>query len=374
MESRVYSCTLLSLASPHSFVSTREKGSVVPEDFYYRIRPQVSVITHSPDEVELRHGVWNPISCTFADEQHSGQLARLIARLDGSASALRIAAEERVSREQIERLIDDLLNYGLVEKQPSTALDYYLMAATQWRAAEGLDPNQRVLILADEPLQRPIEDGLVAMLGDRVDLVSPDEPAIGVLDSPDTSWLNDGLATEEHLAMFEGWRGAVLVAASATINPVRTSVLNRACLHHGIRWVQAALDGPFVFVGPSILPGESACFECLEKRVFMNLREGANYQKYKSAIVAGQIRLGTSPMLAPLASLLSAHLVIEVLNFVLTGTTFTVGKMLVIHVPTMEVSFPDVLRMPGCSACGAVPERDGHALYFDPPLEPAVTE
>ena len=344
------------------------------KESHFRIRPHISVIAHCPDEVELRQGVWNPVSMTFTDEQRSGQLARLIARLDGSAPVSRIAAEEKVPSEQVERLVDDLLNYGLVEKGPSTALDQYLATATQWRFSEGVDPKQRVLILADETLQRPVRDGLAAILGEqRVDVVGNDQPMVGILDSPDTSWLNDGLASEERLAEFESWRGAVLVAASTRINPARSIVLNRACLRHGIPWIQATLDGPFVFVGPSFLPGESSCYECLETRVLMNLREGANYQRYKSAIVAAQVEFGAPPMLEPFASLLSAHLVIETLNLVLTGSTCTVGKMLAIHLPTMEMSFPEVLRIPGCSGCGAVPERDTHALYFDPPVESAMT-
>ena len=33
-----------------------------------RIKRQYSIVAHSPDVVELRHGVWNPISHTLTDE------------------------------------------------------------------------------------------------------------------------------------------------------------------------------------------------------------------------------------------------------------------------------------------------------------------
>ncbi len=82
------------------------------------------------------------------------------------------------------------------------------------------------------------------------------------------------------------------------------------------------------------------------------------------------MRLGAPPLLAPLAGLLTSHLALETLNLVLTGSTFTVGRMLAIHLPTMEISLPDVLRVPGCPGCGSVPERDGEVLYFDADLEP----
>jgi hypothetical protein len=55
----------------------------------------------------------------------------------------------------------------------------------------------------------------------------------------------------------------------------------------------------------------------------------------------------------------------EALNFALAGTSFTVGKVLCVYLPTMEFTYNEVLRVPGCTACGSAPERDDRELYFD---------
>ena len=43
-----------------------------------RIRRHFSVIGHSDDVVEVRHGVWNPVSHTLRDDSGSGSLFRIV--------------------------------------------------------------------------------------------------------------------------------------------------------------------------------------------------------------------------------------------------------------------------------------------------------
>ena len=346
----------------------------MPDDASLRLRPHLSVIVHGPDDVELRSGVWNPVSFTLRDKASEGTLARLVTQLDGSLSPARLAAAEGVPREQVERLVDRLLELDLVERSPSTALDTYLAAVAPWRVDDTVKPDQPVLLVGDRTLAAELHSMLADVLVDRSVTVVPDgDPAMAVLDDPDTSWLADGLLTEERLAVFEPWRGSLVVAPFRVVDPIRYTVLNRACLRHGIRWLHGGFDGPFLFAGPTVVPGESACYECLETRVFLNLREGANYQRYKRALAEASVRLGAPPLLAPLGGLLAAHLALETLNLLLTGWTFTVGRMLAVHLPTMELSFPDVLRVPGCGGCGSVAERDGEVLYYDLPLQPETS-
>jgi bacteriocin biosynthesis cyclodehydratase domain-containing protein len=345
----------------------------VSDNVHLRLRPHASVIVHGPDDIELRHGIWNPVSYTISDGAREGMLARLVTRLDGSLSPAELAAAEGVPREQVERLLDRLLELDLLESRPSSALDAYLGTAAPWRADDTVKPGQRVLLIGDQALVEPVATHLRAVLTDNpVEVAAPGDPALAVLDDPDTSWLTDGLACEERFGAFEPWQGSVLVAPNRTVDPNRLTVLNRACLRNGIRWLHAAMDGPFVFVGPAFLPGESPCYECLETRIFLNLRDGANYQRYKQALAAAQVRLGAPPLLAPVGGVLASHLALETLNLLLTGWTFTVGRMLALHLPTMEFSFPEVLRVPGCPGCGSVPERDGEALYYELPLTSAA--
>jgi thiazole/oxazole-forming peptide maturase SagC family component len=195
--------------------------------------------------------------------------------------------------------------------------------------------------------------------------VAPDDLAWLALTDGNASWIDDGLLFEEKLLVFERWRNAVLVFASRIINPVQLRLLNRICLAHRIPWLHAAIDGPFLFVGPIFVPHRSACYECLETRIMMNLRESASYQRYKLAIADRQVRFGQLPLEPVTCGILSSHASLEAMNYVLTGSSSTVSKMLAIYLPTMEFTYNEVLKLPGCRGCSPYPERDDQQLYFD---------
>jgi bacteriocin biosynthesis cyclodehydratase domain-containing protein len=336
----------------------------VSENGHPRLKRHYSVIAHSPDDVELRYGVWNPVSYTVADESRAGRLHRLIGRLDGSASPAEIASQEDVPREDVEGLVDHLDGLGVIEFGPTSALDHYLETVVPWRV-QRQDPPP-VVLLGDAQLTRPIEANLASALpAGRVTFAGEDDPGWRAVADPDTSWLRDGLALEERLEAVEHWRGSFLICASAVINPMRLLALNRLCVEAGIPWLHAAADGPFLLIGPVILPRRSSCYECLEIRVLMNLRESASYQRYKQALAARQVTEGDLPIEPVLASMLGAHTALEAMNFLLTESSFTLGKLLAVYLPTMEFTFNEVLRAPTCSACGPVSERDETGLYFD---------
>jgi hypothetical protein len=109
----------------------------------------------------------------------------------------------------------------------------------------------------------------------------------------------------------------------------------------------------------------TSCYECFEQRVVMNLREGAGYQRYKQALTTARVVAGADPVQPAVGSILAGHAALETLNYVTTRTSFTLNKVLAIYLPTMELVFNDVPRLPGCRACGPVAERDDQELYFD---------
>jgi bacteriocin biosynthesis cyclodehydratase domain-containing protein len=327
-----------------------------------RLKRSLTVVAHSADRVELRSGVWNPASVTLSDETQSGALLRIISRLDGSISPRRLAAEEDLPREDVERVIDHLMKAGAIEEEATTALDHYLEQSLSWTLAVERDaPPLR--LLGDAALGARLAE----LLGDSLldaELDGRPDPLWDQLGG-DVDWLDDGLRFRQRLERFNPWSGRLLAVASATVDPVRMRALNRVCLALGVPWLHAAIDGPFVFVGPLVVPRRSACYECLETRITMNLRQGASYAAYKRALAERRARQGDLPLLPAVGGLLAGHASLELLNFALTGATFTVGKVLAIYLPTMEISFNEVLRVPGCAGCGTLSDRDGAELYFD---------
>ena len=334
-----------------------------------RLKRHYAIVAHSPDVVELRHGTWNPVSFTLADESRSGQLFRVLRRLDGTLSPAEIAAAERVPAAEVEALVGQLAGMELLEEQSTHALDYYLDTVVpsllpyhEHRAAA----HSSALLLGDAGVSEQIGRILAASaLGDRCDVRVADQGLAALLARPDPSWMTDGLEFEEAAQPFAEWSGKLVVFAGGTVNPLASRAFNRVSLHHRIPWIHAAVDGPFLLIGPTFIPFRSPCYECLEGRVLMNLREAGSYQSYTRAMVEGRVTGSLAPLDAVLQAMLASHTAFEALNFLLTGASFTVGKMLAVYLPTMEFTFNEVLRLPGCPACSPAPESDDRELFFD---------
>jgi bacteriocin biosynthesis cyclodehydratase domain-containing protein len=331
-----------------------------------RRKRSVSVIGHSADVVELRCGVWNPKSSTVTDGAGSGRLLQIIKGLDGKLSHKELAHSLGVSRAMVEAVVDHLRTLDMIEWGPTSALDAYLDQVRTLRVGGVTKTRvERVVVFGDGALTETITSLLTNAQVAKVEALTPDDPLGRVLDQVDPAALHDGLRLTELVEQFSSLRGSFLVLAESVINPLKFQYLNRIALELGMPWIHAALDGPFIFIGPTFVPGSSPCYECFETRVTMNLRENASYQRYKDALADGRVETGRPPMLAALRTVLASHTVLEVINFVNCESTFTIGKALGIYLPTMEISFNEVLRLPGCRSCAPQRGRDDSSLYFD---------
>jgi thiazole/oxazole-forming peptide maturase SagC family component len=194
---------------------------------------------------------------------------------------------------------------------------------------------------------------------------SPSEEATRTIADNDSSWLFDGIEFHARMTVFESWQDRFVLFASSAINPFHYKVLNRASLEYGFPWMHAAIDGPFLLIGPIFVPRRSACYECFEQRVTMNLRDTARYVSYKNALVERQIKHGVVPVEPILQAMLASHAALEIVNFIRTSYSFVIGKVLSIFLPTMEFAYSEVLRLPCCPACSPVAERDDTELHFD---------
>ncbi len=334
-----------------------------------RLKRHYSVIAHSPDIVELRYGVWNPVSYVLTDDTASGHLLRILSQLDGRLSVSEISDTEGIPKSDVESVVKQLFELNLIENQSTHALDYYLdNILPNLLTHEGkskLSPSS-VILCGDPDMREQIAHILRSgSLHDQYNVLTADNSMSDLLSKYGKSLIVDTLDFEEKIRPFAEWRERLIVFGVTTVNPLEMRAFNRISLHYRIPWIHAAMDGPFLFIGPTFIPFCSPCYECLEMRLIMNMRESAGYQRYKKAIVEGRVSGIGAPLDSVLGAMLASLTAFEALNFLLTGSSFTVGKMLSIYLPTMEFAFNEILRLPGCPACSTTPERDDKELYFD---------
>src|SRR5579864_1019636 len=329
-----------------------------------RIRRYYTTIFHAPDIVELRYGVWNPLSVNLKDGKKRGLLSPIIALLDGTKTINEIAKHAGCSLSDIYGVIEQLQVVNAIENDAETALDAYLdqlIPAFQGRSNPAQQP---VLVLGDE--------WFVQLLTDLMKPVLPDTRFSGLPPDIAELWeatrahaIHDDLKDSQLYRFFDHHVNEFVIFGSQHVDPIKSLVLNRVLVGQRIPHLYVCMDGPFVFVGPTVIPGHTACFECLEKRVQMNLREHASYVAYKDALVAGSVTPGNPAFLQPVRTLMASHAALEAINFLSTGSTFTRNKVLSVYLPTMEIVFNEFLRMPDCGTCAPSTSMEHTELHFD---------
>jgi bacteriocin biosynthesis cyclodehydratase domain-containing protein len=92
------------------------------------------------------------------------------------------------------------------------------------------------------------------------------------------------LAGPEQIAGLAPDRSVVAVAAADRQPLSRLRAANTACLQHGITWLPVGgFDGATVHVGPLMIPGQTACAECLLRRLAANVEYGGVYPEVADA-------------------------------------------------------------------------------------------
>lgn len=153
-------------------------------------------------------------------------------------------------------------------------------------------------------------------------------------------------------------RGASFVVAVVTgpiLFPPWMDVLNEATQDAGIPWTSAAvLEGTELHVGPTIVPGKTACYKCFELRFKSNIPSIEPYLRFEAFIrETGESRdFGLLPPLADIAGGLAAAETISALHP--HRAPRTLGKLLTFHANSYSIDEHPVLRLPRCPSCTPV--------------------
>ncbi len=151
-----------------------------------------------------------------------------------------------------------------------------------------------------------------------------------------------------------GDRADLIVACADAPTRRQFTMVNAVALREHRPWLRVAGHGRLAWLGPLVLPGETACFACLEAR------EKANAHGSGELL---DLEVGAIGAFAPLDDLLAAHTAAEAARF-LGGFAppATIGHVYELSATSPNTRSHVLLRDPGCSACGALcadfnPER-----------------
>ncbi|HEV7506276.1 MAG TPA: TOMM precursor leader peptide-binding protein [Thermoanaerobaculia bacterium] len=121
----------------------------------------------------------------------------------------------------------------------------------------------------------------------------------------------------------------------------------------GLRSVYAHLDGVEAWIGPAVVPGETACWNCFRLRRLANTGFETTSHEVEGSLLAAPAPPRARGYLAPMAPAAGQLLALEAIKL-LTGYTASrlPGRFLVQNLVSGEGAWHGVVRMPWCELCG----------------------
>jgi bacteriocin biosynthesis cyclodehydratase domain-containing protein len=338
-------------------------NSTIDSDNYV-FRPDVRVVVHDPDTVELRTGVWNTDSVTLRDEDGKGVLAELVLALADGATVRDLRGRRGVAASALTDVVEALLANDVLRLTGPDARGMTSPTAAQtlgMGARDRVRPESTILLAPDE-LANLFGPALGAEYTGAVSRA--DSALVASLLARDLFLDTDGLATSDAAANFLSWKESAVVVLWPELHPFLLGNLNRLSHEVGFRLVPAVVDGPFGIIGPVVLPGLTPCFACAESRVLDTMRDSALYVRYREALARGQVHTPQGDAWHPMMAVVAAFAAWETDSLLRFGIGFTAGKLFTLYAPTMEMMFHELVTVPGCPVC-APPSGLDTPLYAD---------
>jgi bacteriocin biosynthesis cyclodehydratase domain-containing protein len=148
----------------------------------------------------------------------------------------------------------------------------------------------------------------------------------------------------EHIARIDPARGVLAVAAAGRRALRRLRAANIACLRHGVSWLPVGgYDGAVVHVGPLMIPGQTACAECLLRRLAANLEGAGVYHEPTAATFA--------PTPTTLRDWSYSMAALILLRWVSGRDAALPGLLLTLAPDDLAIHQARVYRVPRCPGC-----------------------
>jgi bacteriocin biosynthesis cyclodehydratase domain-containing protein len=127
---------------------------------------------------------------------------------------------------------------------------------------------------------------------------------------------------------------------------------NDRCLAHRQHFFPVVLQNLIGYVGPYVIPGETACFECLRARQNANLSRPDQQRASEMVAFESQDVLGYHPLMPRAVAQTAAMELVKFCSGVLPFAR--VGSLIEVDLMTPALTTRKVLRIPSCPVCGSM--------------------
>ena len=113
------------------------------------------------------------------------------------------------------------------------------------------------------------------------------------------------------------------------------------------------LEGLDAVLGPGVVPGQTACWDCCRLRLLANADQPETAHDLQAALLAASPPARDRTYLAPMAATLGHLMALEAVKIVADYTASgLIGRLYTQNLVTLEAEQHKVIRMPWCETCG----------------------
>jgi molybdopterin-synthase adenylyltransferase len=162
--------------------------------------------------------------------------------------------------------------------------------------------------------------------------------------------IQDPISINDESNLFENLD--LIIVADDRFNPKYYDYLNKICIKLGIKWTSCVSSGLKGYIGPTIIPKQTACYHCFESRLNSNMLFYNEFNIFKEHLkIEGASR--EYGKLVMFFGILSNIMSLEIIK-ILTGITspLTFSTQMTFDFTKMTSEFHPVLKLPRCTECG----------------------
>ncbi len=136
---------------------------------------------------------------------------------------------------------------------------------------------------------------------------------------------------------------------------------NHLCISQTVPFFPVVLRDMIGYIGPLILPGETACYECLTGREDSHLENSDLRRTAEQWLPLGREIIGHHPAMYSVVANLAAFELTRFFSRSLPGTP--PGTLIEVNLLTMAIKTRKILKLPRCTGCSSMMTTPSMSLY-----------
>jgi len=339
----------------------------------YTLSQDARIFYNGQDEIRIRKGIWNYVEATLTLAGQRDEVKQIfiqifyelnegkVVDLESTSDRFSLNAEQRNQIFQVmETLKQQFYLKGTEEQYAERVIASMFGGVYQSNEFILMKPDP-ALVITDSIYSQKIAKQIANEMNYAIEIM--DEKTFNELSIIDLTTKTDAFETIKKIEQMEKVIAPYSVVIGCLEKPSIAFLrnLNRVLIKAEKPFVLSMIDGPF-FTFLTINPPQTGCFECYENRLMARMENLAVYQNFVKSTETALDGVKSS-FINPLLHVLIGIVLAEGYMISTINCAKSVGRVVNVYLPVVEIQVQDLLRAPYCPACGFVAKSEVTELF-----------